>query len=969
MKLSEIKKIAAHAVTSAHQIISHWLPGGKLEGHEYIALNPKRTDSTPGSFSINTRTGEWADFATGDKGKDLVSLLAYLTDSTQSQAAEELAVFLGIPLERNDRSNQGKGDSKDGANGNASTQPKESPVVDSGKGSAGDGWVCVMPVPDDAPPPPQAHPKHGKYDQRYDYLNVDGKLNYYHDRWEAKEPDGKKQFAPLTLWQKGKRFKWQFKAPPVPRPLYGLPSLLQYPDAWVWIVEGEKAARALDKLLPDHPVLCWQGGSMAVDKSDFQTLQGRRVRIWPDNDQAGNKAAWELMDQLKRVEAAEAEVLNLERLALYKPAFVDTGEGSNPKIDRTGSANLKTGDDAHDLLMRDRWTADHFRLLLALNVPDLFLQGRQETTNREAQADIQNKQPDASVPDNKKEYQARFQVKEYGVLLLEQDKEGKPKYRKICGKLEVIAQTRDPNNGAWGKLVQFADPDNRLKRIIIPARAFNGEGLEATGRLLDEGLAIMPKARQLVLQYLQEQCPDDRARITDKTGWHEADDNPVFVLPDRFIGGTNNTDEWLFSAQKQENHFQQKGTLQDWTQHVASLCRSNSRLLFSVSTAFASPLLGILGLEGGGFHWRGGSSSGKSTCLQVAASVCGSRQYVERWRSTDNSLESVAQSHSDALLVLDELKELEARVAGETAYMLGNGSGKNRSNSDGSLRNKAKWRLLYLSSGELGLSDHVASVGKDAHAGMEIRLCDLPVDAGKGLGGFEELHSYKNGSEFSKALDALSRKYYGAAFLAFIEHILKDRQHIIDEWRDARSAFENNLLTESASGQARRVATRFALVGFAGELASQWQITGWSRGESMDAASRCFKDWLAGFGEGNREEHTMIAQVRRFLEAHGEGRFSRFESGDIDRSHLPRVINKAGYRKSTMDGVEYYVYPETFKREICHGLNYMEVAKLLISKGYMRPDGNHHKPKVDLPSEGRMRVYHILPNIMWGGDE
>jgi hypothetical protein len=124
MKSSEIKRIAAHAVASAHQIISHWLPGGKHEGHEYIALNPKRADSTPGSFTINVRTGEWADFATGDKGKDLVSLVAYLTDSTQSKAAEEVALFLGIPIEQTGLKNQRKFISNGAGKGNRTPHPE-----------------------------------------------------------------------------------------------------------------------------------------------------------------------------------------------------------------------------------------------------------------------------------------------------------------------------------------------------------------------------------------------------------------------------------------------------------------------------------------------------------------------------------------------------------------------------------------------------------------------------------------------------------------------------------------------------------------------------------------------------------------------------------------------------------------------------------------------------------------------------
>ena len=69
-----IKRVAAAALGSIDTVLNHWLPGGKREGHEYLPLNPKRSDSKPGSFSINLNTGEWADFATGDKGLDGIAI-------------------------------------------------------------------------------------------------------------------------------------------------------------------------------------------------------------------------------------------------------------------------------------------------------------------------------------------------------------------------------------------------------------------------------------------------------------------------------------------------------------------------------------------------------------------------------------------------------------------------------------------------------------------------------------------------------------------------------------------------------------------------------------------------------------------------------------------------------------------------------------------------------------------------------
>ncbi|MDR4514655.1 DUF927 domain-containing protein, partial [Nitrosomonas sp.] len=398
-------------------------------------------------------------------------------------------------------------------------------------------------------------------------------------------------------------------------------------------------------------------------------------------------------------------------------------------------------------------------------------------------------------------------------------------------------------------------------------------------------------------------------------------------------------------------------------------CAGNSRLVFSVCTAFASPLLHLLGFESGGFQLTGRTSIGKSTALHVAASVYGGRDFMQQWRASDNGLESLAQSRSDSLLVLDELKQLDARIAGESAYLLANSVGKVRSNPNGGMRLQSTWRILFLSSGELTLSQHVSDAGRRVNAGMEIRLCDLPANAGAEMGILENIHDYESPVKFIGALNAATGKYYGTAFIEFIRHILKNREAIPEMHRECEKVFAETVLTEKASGQARRVAARFALVAVAGESATQWGVTGWQPGEAMQAAITCFKAWLAGYGgEGSKEERDMLAQVRHFLESHGEGRFVPYDRADD--THAPKTLQRCGYRKTANDGTtEYYVLPESFKKEICKGLDYRSVARLLIDKNYMRAgDGKNLNRKVDLPHEGRVRAFHILPSI-WGNDD
>lgn len=84
------------ALSALPSLLNRWLPDGRTHGHEFTAKNPLRSDRRAGSFRINTITGRWSDFATGDKGGDPVSLAAYLSGTGQVEAARKLADMLGL---------------------------------------------------------------------------------------------------------------------------------------------------------------------------------------------------------------------------------------------------------------------------------------------------------------------------------------------------------------------------------------------------------------------------------------------------------------------------------------------------------------------------------------------------------------------------------------------------------------------------------------------------------------------------------------------------------------------------------------------------------------------------------------------------------------------------------------------------------------------------------------------------------
>lgn len=96
IKQIDYKRINTACLSVVQSLLLRWLPNGKVCGHEYVALNPKRHDTKLGSFKVNIYTGKWSDFATGDKGGDLIYLAAYLSGETNSKTALELAEMLGV---------------------------------------------------------------------------------------------------------------------------------------------------------------------------------------------------------------------------------------------------------------------------------------------------------------------------------------------------------------------------------------------------------------------------------------------------------------------------------------------------------------------------------------------------------------------------------------------------------------------------------------------------------------------------------------------------------------------------------------------------------------------------------------------------------------------------------------------------------------------------------------------------------
>lgn len=771
--------VNAACLDRAYSLLTAWLPDGKQEGHEYIACNPTRANSCPGSFKVNLHTGQWADFATGEKGSNFITLYAYLNRLCQEDAVRKLAEITGT----------------------------QAPPLNYPKPQLSQEWRPIVPIPDTAPTPPATHYRDGRPTAGWTYRNATGQALCHMYRFDT-APDTKK-FALLTFCRKADKTSWKWQVLPIPHPLYNLDMLTARADATVVITEGEKAADAAAILLPDMVTTTSLQGSKSPDKADWTPLAGRHCVIWMDNDEPGRAYAETVTRLLMEAGAASVRLINLAVFGSELPEKWDAADA------------LQAG-----------WTAE--RVTQLRQSPNFFITPPEPKPN--------TPEPESEPPENDTPH---FEVKEWqkgyrnGVYFVDGDGA-----TWICDPLRITAQACDETGHSWGKLLEFSDPAGNKHCWAMPLRLLAGDGNEMRTELLDSGLSIAPgrQAQELLTQYIQSARPKRLARSVERTGWYRG----VFVLPDEQIGGTPGNERILLqtSSTTKVAIYAQAGTLENWKDHVAVLCTGNSRLVFALSVAFAAPLLEITGDENGGFHWRGNSSTGKTTLLRAACTVYGGPDYLCTWHSTTDGLESIAAARNDALLLLDEIGQVDAKEAGAVAYMLTNGHGKQRADRYGLARQRQTWRLLFQSTGENPLTEHMNKAGRRAKTDQETRVADIPANTGE-HGAFENLHGHKSGAAFAHTIRRATDSYYGTAVRAFLKVLVtQDRETIRQNIERLITNFLENYVTQEASRQVSRVARRFALVAAGGELATAFGITGWKEETALEAAATCFQAWL-----------------------------------------------------------------------------------------------------------------------------
>lgn len=511
--------------------------------------------------------------------------------------------------------------------------------------------------------------------------------------------------------------------------------------------------------------------------------------------------------------------------------------------------------------------------------------------------------------------------------------------QRICAPVEIVAKFHDPEVGdKWGLLLKWSDPKAKSHEQTIFYRQLEENPKLVRGSLMDAGLKIYCRSGSgdLFIKYLVQGNPERTASIATRTGYFEDGDKLALILPYGPIKNRQSNLDIIFKGQNNIKGIEEAGTLLDWQQTVGQLSLHSKRMMFAIQASLASLLLKPLGLQSQAFHFVGNSSSGKSTILKVTSSVMGTKDLVLSWRATDNGLEATAIALCDMPLLCDELgQNTSPHTIDQVIYMIGNGTQKIRATIEGKDQEVKHFRNVIISTGEKDVQELLNSVGKEATAGVQIRLPGIPADAGCNLGVLESLPpSCTDFEQYEALLKQATNDNHGVIFRKFAEYILEvvNSPQRLQKLKESyashvRKFSQKALARDFVHPEIKRVTNGFALVSFTGGLAAHQKIISWSETQAQDCVYACHKAWLDNQTSPHHsyEEQELLERMRKLF--------------DQQQNHFSYDAKDSW---GTIDGNGHLVMcVSAYKEHIVQSRNAYKlrwVNKFLIDNGWLIPD-------------------------------
>ncbi|EAP0944964.1 DUF927 domain-containing protein [Salmonella enterica] len=525
----------------------------------------------------------------------------------------------------------------------------------------------------------------------------------------------------------------------------------------------------------------------------------------------------------------------------------------------------------------------------------------------------------------------------------------------LCDPLEVLGEGKDSESNAMFVALRWSYRGEEVTHYIRAGLIGDQQGWAL---LKDAGLKVVTQntMRAKLSDWIQTKASNGvQYAATPRSGWF----GDTYIMPNGDVIGEVDRPVMFIGGSAARTAYRVKGTVQSWRENVAKLAYKNPFQMLAAGTAFAAPLIGIVGADGFGIHLYADSTAGKTTAADFGSSIYGEpKQQRLSWYGTALGIANEAEAHNHGLLALDEIEQASsARSVFTSAYTLFNGKGKLQGDPNGGNRDLKYFETVVISTGEKSVETFLAGANIKVKAGQLVRLLNIPVTRPT------EFHGYENGEKHAKALKVAWLEHHGAAGREWIKWLSSNRTVAKEAYFCALQRWDS-LIPSDYGEQVHRVKERFAILEAA--LLLSGSITGWDEQACRDALQHVFNVWVAEFGTGNKEHEQIIEQATAFLMSNS---ISRFVPVDFDELSQLSVHNLAGYKdkgsRESGEPVTFYVLPAPFKSEVAKDFDVNKAASTLYKAGMLKVPRSGKGWQVKTPrikhiNNRQLRAYALL---------
>jgi hypothetical protein len=509
--------------------------------------------------------------------------------------------------------------------------------------------------------------------------------------------------------------------------------------------------------------------------------------------------------------------------------------------------------------------------------------------------------------------------------------------------IRKVARIHDKATDKYLEVVEFPISDSKKSTLQLqPSVVIKPSALE--NELRDAG-AILPKDRaklnQLLTAVADSDAPEEWVYET-RTGWTQ--DRQAFVLVNGVIG---NPETKIVGVNRSREPGDRSGKLfmagkwKSWRGSVATLARLSTTLMFSVSVAFAAPLLTITNRQSFAINLFGRSRSGKSIATLMSASLIGAARVADliSWNVTDAGLEQRLAEFNDAVFPIDELATMREKKAQKylrirnLAYTIAHGSPITRHSSFTEVHGGGQqvWRSIALTSNEVSIRDLAQAERQERQHGEALRLIDVPA-VFDGLDHiFDRVPTDLDTSNFQdwkrqtfkKIADACEENH-GRAFRKYIKALIADHSKVKTAVEEKISFFVNEVCDEFDGDVARDVAEKFGLIFAGGMLGIQYKLLPWGKTELLDAVAKSYVAARALLPDDGVSRRQGITALQAKL--HELPRISKNTAAETDFDEID------GYRKRRQETNRYVIKVDVFNCIFASGTQRALVIEWLIQK-------------------------------------